>query len=671
MKRTIFLLMATLLTVACSEKKMETISIDNMDLTVNPADDFYKYANGSWMARTKIPEDKSRYAVFDILNDLNNTRLKELVDEISSKKQAPGSNAEKIARFYNSGMDTAAINKAGIEPVRFLFDSVSAISNLTDLQDIFALFNTYTITTPFLASCGFDGKNSTMYALNIEQDGLGMSDRDYYLKSEEYFSNIRNEYKNHLAKMFKLLGQDDATASASAKCVFDIEYQLAEISMDKERIRDPFLTYNKMDIEKLSALTSNIDWKRYFKKIGCQEPEYVIVFQTDYMSKLNGILKQTSIADWKTYLTWCVINNTASCLSSDFDNQNFDFYGRVFSGSQQQKPRWERILASTSKHLDDAVGQLYVEKYFPPQAKHRALELVNNLRQALKERIDQLEWMSDDTKVKAQEKLAAINVKIGYPDEWFDFSGYQTCDTYVTNVLNMVKYRYERDIKDVGKHVDKGRWYMSAQTVNAYYMPPMNEIVFPAAILQPPFFYANGDDAINYGAIGVVIGHEITHGFDDEGRNYDKDGNICEWWTEEDSRRFTERAQTLVNRFNSFIAIDTMHANGSFTLGENIADLGGLNIAYTAFSKTEQWKDQSVKLDGFTPDQRFFIAYAQVWCQVIRDEEIRRRTQTDPHALGCYRIEGPLPSVEAFVKAFDVKPGDRYYLPDSLKTVIW
>ena len=672
MKRTIILLSIALFVTACSNNaKQKTLNVDNMDTTVNPAEDFYKYANGSWLANTKIPEDKNRYGVFDMLNDLNNQRLRTMFEDLSSHKQKTGSNAEKIAMFYNSGMDTAAINNAGIEPVQFLFDTINNIKNFKDLQDVFAFFHFYNITTPFYANCSIDGKNSSMNILYIDQNGLGLPDKDYYLQNGEYFSNIREAYKKHIAKMFQLLGQDSVTSAKSAERVFDVECKLAQVSMDKEQLRDPFALYNKMDIAKLTALTNIIEWNRFFEKIGCPIPDSVIVSQPDFMSKLNNIIQQTSIADWQNYLTWSAINNCATSLSSDFENQDFEFYGKILDGKLQQKPRWERVLSATSRFLDEAVGQLYVEKYFPPQAKQRATELVANLRVALSERIDNLEWMSDATKAKAQEKLAAISVKIGYPNKWFDYSGCQVGGTFVINKLNILKYKYEYEIKQVGQPVDKEEWLMSPQTVNAYNMAEMNEIAFPAAILQPPFFYADGDDAINYGAIGAIIGHEITHGFDDAGRYYDKNGNINDWWTEDDNRKFIERAQTLVNRFNSFIVIDTMHANGTFTLGENIADLGGLNIAYTAFSKTEQWKNQSATIDGLTPDQRFFVSYAQVWGQIICDEAILQRTQTDPHSLGCYRVEGPLPSVEAFVKAFDVKPGDRYYLPDSLKTVIW
>jgi len=654
-----------------NNKKQETLNLDNMDLSINPAEDFYKYANGNWLANTKIPDDKSRYSVFDILNDRTNQQLRDLFDNLNSSKQEAGSNAEKITMFYNSGMDTAAINKAGIEPIKFLLDTISNIRNTTDFQDAIALFHIYGINSPFNAFCDIDSKNSTMNALMIVQGGLGLPNRDYYLQNDSYFSDIRSAYKKHIYNTFNLLGQDSVTAAKSADCVYEIEYKIAEISMDKEQMRDPFLTYNKMDIGQLSTLTSSIDWNRLFNKMLIDTPEFVIVMQTDFMRNLDNIIKNTDIANLKTFLTWHATNDYSSYLSADFENEYFDFYERILSGKMQQKPRWERILSTTSNLLDEAVGQLYVEKHFPPKAKQRALDMVANLRTALTDRLNNLTWMSEATKTKAKEKLSAINVKVGYPNKWFDFSGYQTCDSYAKNIINIMKYRYEANMKYIGKPVDKERWYMSPQTVNAYYMPTMNEIVFPAAILQPPFFYAEGDDAINYGAIGVVMGHEITHGFDDEGRNYDKDGNINEWWTTEDAEKFEERAQTLINRFDSFIAIDTMHANGTYTLGENIADLGGLNIAYSAFSKTKQWENQSAKIDGFTPDQRFFIAYAQVWCQLIREEAIRQLTQTDPHSLGCYRVEGPLPNIEAFIKAFDVKPGNRYYLPDSLKTVIW
>lgn len=673
MKHGIFFTIAlAFLAISCSQKQTQkAIDVNNMDLTINPAEDFYKYANGGWMSKNEIPSDKPRYSMFDVLNDLNVERLQKLIGEIISKPQKQGSDAEKIAMFYNSGMDSVGIDEAGIAPIQYIFDSINNISSLTDLQDVFALLLSRSLNSPFWLYCDSDGKNSQMNIVYIEQGGLRLPEAEYYSLPGERFQNIRAEYKKHITKMLIINGVDSLTATKKQEVIYNIESKLASISMDKTLARDPNLTYNKMSLDSLNIFANNIKWDRLFDKLECTKPNNVIVSQTCFVTGLNKLLTEIPLDDWKTYLHWNVLSDMASYIGTEYKNEDFNFFTRFLDGQKEPRSREKDVIAMTNSALSDIIGKIYVEKYFPPEAKTRMNNLVANLRIALSERIAQLDWMSDSTKAKAQEKLNAINVKIGYPNKWRDYTNFIPCNNYATNILKIRQHRFKEDMKGINQPVDKDNWYMSPQTVNAYYAPNLNEIVFPAAILQPPFFHLDGDDAVNYGAIGVVIGHEITHGFDDSGKHYDKNGNLCNWWTDKDLEQFNNRAQTLINRFNSFVVIDTMHANGEYTIGENIADLGGLNIAYTAFTKTEQWKNQSNTIDGFTPNQRFFIAYAQCWGQLISDEFIVFLTQNDVHSLGCNRVEGPLPNVDAFVKAFNVQPGNRYYLPDSLKTRIW
>ena len=427
-----------------------------------------------------------------------------------------------------------------------------------------------------------------------------------------------------------------------------------------------------MDIAALNQMSPAIDWVRYFEKLGIGNPGEVVVGQPDFFAELNKMVTEVPVNDWKNYFRWNIISDLGSYLNSAIVNERFDFYGKILSGIPKQRPRWKKVLNATNESLSEAIGQLYVAKYFPPQAKTRMLELVGNLKLALGERIRNLDWMSDTTKENAQDKLAAMVVKIGYPDKWKDYSALEVKeDAYVLNMIRAQQFDFNEMAKKINKPVDRLLWHMPPQMVNAYYNPLQNEIVFPAAILQPPFFHLDGDDAVNYGAIGVVIGHEMTHGFDDQGRQYNKEGNLTNWWTTSDEKRFNERTKVLIKRFNQFVVLDTIHANGAYTLGENIADLGGLNIAYTAFKKTQQWKNQSAKIDGYSPDQRFFLAYGHVWAETLRNEEILQATQTDVHSLGKFRVEGPLPNMPEFIAAFNVQPGERYFLTDSLRAKIW
>jgi len=656
-------------------KKMEkTKAIDpaNMDLTVKPGDDFYEYANGGWMKTHPIPSDKSRFGAFDQLMDNNQKQLKELVDDLLNSKTKKEGVEGKIAMFYQSGMDSATVEKNGITVLEKEFKKIDAIKNKKDVESEIAHLHQYGISPGFILYGAADDRNSSMVITQFYQGGTGLPDRDYYLSDKDRFVKIREKYVEHVAKIFELAGEKPEQAKADAKIVFDLEKKLAEVSRDRLALRDPIKNYNKMSVSKLTKAAPGFNWQSYFNNVGLSQIKEVIVGQPDFIKGFSSLIKTEPVENWKTYLKWNLLNETASYLNSDFVNQNFEFYGKVLSGTPEMKPRWKRVMNTTSGYLGEAVGQIYVKKYFPPEAKERMIKLIENLRLGLGDRIRNLTWMSEETKKNALEKLDAITVKVGYPDKWKDYSKLDVADdAYVLNVLRAAKFHFEDMISKIGKPVDKTEWHMPPQIVNAYYNPSQNEIVFPAGILQPPFFYFDADDAVNYGAIGVVIGHEMTHGFDDQGRLYDKEGNLNTWWTDEDSKNFKKRTQILIDQFNQFVVLDTIHANGAYTLGENIADLGGVNVAYTAFQKTEQGKKLNEKIDGFTAAQRFFLAYAHLWAQNIRDAEILRRTQEDVHSLGRFRVWGPLRNVEAWYEAFDVKPEDKMYLPKDERAIIW
>ncbi len=658
-----------------NQKDMERVkAIDpaNMDLSVKPGDDFYEYANGGWLKTHPIPADKSRYGTFDELMDNNEKQLKELVNELLNSKTKKTGIESKISTFYQTGMDSAAIEKNGIEVLAGEFKKIDAIENKKDVENEIAYLHQYGISPGFQLYGAADDRNSSMVITQFYQGGLGMPDRDYYLSDNERFAKIREEYIDHVAKIFELSGENANKAKADAKTVFELEKKLAEVSKDRLALRDPIKNYHKMNVAELKEAAKGFDWKSYLNNVGLGHIQELIVGQPEFIKGFSNLIQSEPVDVWKTYLKWNLLNETAPYLNQAFVDQNFAFYGKVLSGTPEMKPRWKRVMNTTSGYLGEAVGQIYVKKYFPPEAKERMLKLVENLRLGLGDRIRNLTWMSEETKKNALEKLDAITVKIGYPDKWKDYSKLEVADdAYVLNVLRAAKFHFEDMISKIDKPVDKTEWHMPPQMVNAYYNPSQNEIVFPAGILQPPFFFRDADDAVNYGAIGVVIGHEMTHGFDDQGRLYDKEGNLNTWWTEDDSKKFKERTQVLVDQFNSFVVLDSVHANGAYTLGENIADLGGINVSFTAFRKTDQGKDLQNKIDGFTAAQRFFLSYAHIWAQNIRDAEILRRTQIDVHSLGRFRVNGPLPNVEAWYKAFDVKPEDKMYIPPKDRAIIW
>jgi len=668
----LFLISILMGSMACRQETPKNKSLDlaDLDTLVSPGADFDNYANGGWKKRFPIPDEKSRFGSFDLLADTSEAQVKVLFNEIVIKKQEKGSLGQKIADFYNVGMDSAKIESNGLTPIQPLFDQITSLQSKEDVMKEVADLHTKGIYPLFSFFSSADQKNSTMEVAYVYQGGLGMPDRDYYMKEDQRSKDIQSAYLVHVQKMLVLAGTDEATAKSNAAVVYGIEKRLATVSMTRLDQRDPYKIYHKMNLEGLSKISPEYNWTAFFQGIGLQNPGDFIVGQPIFVTEMAKMIKDISVDNWKVYLKWNVLNSLAANLTTAIVNQNFDFYGKTLTGTMTQRPRWKRVQGETDNALSEAIGQLYVRKYFPAEAKKRMLELVANLKISLGERIQKLAWMGDSTKAKAIEKLKAINVKIGYPDKWRDYSSLEvSTDSYVANVLRAGNFDFNFMISKINKPVDRSEWGMSPQTVNAYYNPSMNEIVFPAAILQPPFFFINGDDAVNYGAIGVVIGHEMTHGFDDQGRQYDKVGNLSEWWTAKDAKLFGERTKILANQFNNFTVLDTIKANGELTMGENIADLGGLNIAYTALQKVLTSNEKSI--DGFNPDQRFFLSYAHIWAQNIRDKEIIRRTKEDVHALGHFRVIGPLRNLPEFQKAFNIKEGDYMALKESDRAVIW
>ncbi len=668
----ISLAMIAAVLLSCGEaKKAVAPCIDpaNLDQTVLPGNDFDTYANGGWKKLNPLPADRGRFGSFDQLAEVAEKQVRDLVKTTAAANNPKGSIPDKIATLYNSGMDTAKIEKQGLEFVTPYLKEIDQISTIDQVQEAVTRMHKYGLNPLFGIYGSADSRNSSMVIAQLTQAGMGMPDRDYYLNEDPRSVDLRAKYLIYVTSMFKLAGNDDASAEQNARKVMTIETQLAKAAMSRLERRDPNKTYYKVTTAELAKLAPSFNWNHYFADLGIGDPGSVNLNQPNFVKEISGMLSTIPVDDWKIYLKWSLLNETASYLSSSFEKASFDFYGKAMTGTNVMRPRWKRVQGETSGAMSEALGQLYVQAYFPQEAKDRMIKLVSNLKVSLGERIKNLEWMSPETKTKALEKLATINVKIGYPDKWRDYSALEIKDdAYVMNVLRAGKFAIDFNLSKINKPVDKLEWGMSPQTVNAYYSPDKNEIVFPAAILQPPFFFKDGDDAVNYGAIGVVIGHEMTHGFDDQGRKFDKEGNLTDWWTPEDSKRFDERTKMLVDQYNSFIVLDSLHADGQLSLGENIADLGGLNISFQAFKTANTQKE---KIDGFTPDQRFFLAYGHIWGQNTRDKEIQRRTKEDVHSLGRFRVLGPLQNLPEFYAAFDVKPGQKMYLEPEKRAKIW
>ena len=645
------------------------IELSNMDTTVNPADDFFRFANNNWLKNNPIPEEYSTFGAFTEIDQRNEKLIQDIIDEVSHDTTATqGSVAQKIRDFYNAGMDTTAIDQRGYTELLPYFEQIDKISDKAELAALLGDLHKNGFGGFFYAGPSLDPKDATHYIMHLYQGGLSLTDKDDYLVAES--QEMRDKYVEHVAKMFELTGTDSIEAAKKAKAILALETELAKNSMSRVERRDPDKTYNMRTFDELQKTTPNFDWNTYFSNAGAPTIENLNVGMPDFVAGLNKVILNTDLNTIKDYLRWKVIHGSASMLSHDLDAENFSFYGNYLYGQEVQQPRWRRILDATSGCLGEAVGQLYVEKHFPAEAKERMLNLVENLRVALGERIKNLEWMSDETKAKALTKLAAFNVKIGYPNKWKDYTNYNvTADSYFKNFHNYVLFENDIDMARLGKPVDKEEWFMTPQTVNAYYSPEMNEIVFPAAILQPPFFNMDADDAVNYGGIGVVIGHEMTHGFDDQGCKYDENGNLNNWWTEEDVVKFNERTAQLAKLFDEF-QVRGYQINGQLTLGENIADLGGLNVAWDAYQMTNEAKaNQSI--DGFTPAQRFFISYGTIWRNNSRDKYLERQVVTDVHSPAEARVNRTLGSMPHFYEAFDIQPENKMYIAPEERAAIW
>lgn len=668
------ILISMILTTSCQQKvdKKITLDVSVIDTTFDPAEDFFHYSNNGWMKMHPLPADESSYGTFNQLRKETSIKVQTLLEELAKSKYEKGTVEQKIGDFYALGMDTAKIEEQGLQPLKPEFDRIASISTIEDVQNQIAHFHLYQIASTFSFYASTDIKNSGMNIGLIAQGGLGMADRDYYVNEDDRSEELRKAYILHLEKMLVFSGFSKEKAENGAQTIMNIESRLAHASMTRFESRDPHATYNKMTQEKIAELYSNFNWNSYFVNLGLKYDGDINVKQPEFFAELNKMFVEVPVEDWKAYFQWNLINTTSSNLTQEIQEQDFDFYGRTMRGSEQMQERWRRVLGTTNTALGDAIGQKFSEKHFPAEAKERMATLVENLRTALGQRIDNLEWMSDETKVKAKDKLASITVKIGYPDVWMDFTNLEVGqEAYVLNVLKSNRFWKEDELSEIGKPVDKTKWFFPAHTVNAYYAPTLNEICFPAGILQPPFFYLDGDDAINYGAIGVVIGHEMSHGFDDRGRLYDKEGNLTTWWTEEDSERFNERTQVLVNQFNDIVIIDDLHADGKLSLGENIADLGGLNISLTAFRNAQKENPQAEIIDGYTKEQRFFLSYARIWANSMREKEKIRYTKEDEHSLPENRVNAPIANMPEFHAAFGVEEDNTLYLPEEKRASIW
>lgn len=669
-------LVAGVLVTGCAPKpgaeKNLAIDPSNMDTTVACGEDFYEYACGGWIKKNPLKPEYARYGSFDVLAENNQKQMRELIDELEKAENEPGSVAQKVGDLYKMGLDSVRLNKEGVSPISEALKNIASLDDKAAFASLVAQMHKEGSSPFFQLYVGADEKNSSMNIVNLYQGGMSMGDRDYYLSEDSANVKIRDAYKKYINKLFTLAGYSAEKAVAAEKNVMNIETALAKVAFSREETRNPLKNYNKMPMTDFLKQMNGFDWKSYFSALGLDSLNEINPNQLPFIKGMDALVGGLTSEEIRDYLIFKQINTASSYLSDDFVQARFDFYGKVLSGQQELKPRWKRSLSVTDGALGEALGEMYVAKYFPPEAKERMLKLVENLRISLGEHIDSLEWMSAETKAKAKEKLAAFYVKIGYPDKWRDYTGLTVNpkDSYYANIRRAAEFETLYSLKDEGKPVDKTKWYMSPQTVNAYYNPSSNEICFPAGILQPPFFNFDADDAVNYGAIGVVIGHEMTHGFDDQGRQFDKDGNLNDWWTSADAEQFTKRAEILASQYDNIVVLDTVHANGHFTLGENIADHGGLRIAYTALHNTFDGVEPA-PIDGFTADQRFYLAYAALWAGNIRDAEILRLTKIDPHSLGRWRVNAALRNMETFFKAFDIKEGDAMYMAPEDRVIIW
>ncbi len=667
---------------AIAIEKVPGINLDYMDTSVKPSEDFFRFVNGSWYDQTEIPDDRSSWGGFNELRKKTDAdALGILSAAMSDNKELkidikPGSDQEKAVFLYQTIMDTVARDQQGIAPLKPYLAKIEAVSNVNDLQKLMIEMEPKGGIGFFGFGVGADSKNSNINVGYLGGGGLGLPDRDYYVKDDEDSVEKRAEYVKHVARMLQMLGDTEEDAIAEADKILRFETRLAKAQMDKVDRRDPIKRYNPHSMEDLEKLVPAIDWPNYFEGIGAKGMDTVIVGDVGYMTAVQEVLAEGKAEDWKSFMRWSTFNNAASMLSTEIEEANFDFYGATLRGAKKQRPADERALGTLNFTIGEALGKLYVDRKFPPEAKKRAETMIQNVILAFENRINKLDWMSEETKKQAIDKLKATKIKIAYPDEWKDYSsleiqGVEEGGSYLQNMLNAAEWNYAKDIEKIGKEVDKSEWFMAPQIVNAYFNPAYNEIVFPAAILQPPFFNFNADDAVNYGGIGAVIGHEISHSFDDQGAKYDKNGNLNNWWTEEDLKQFRERGEKLADQYSGIEVLPKTFINGKFTLGENIGDLGGVLAAYDALQLSFDENGRPEDIDGFTAEQRFFMSWGTVWRTKAREDALKTQVKTDPHSPGASRAVQPLLNIDAFYTAFDIKEGDEMYIAPGDRVRIW
>jgi len=676
----ITLSMATL--TSCTNTKEENqihgINLAFMDTLVKPNDDFFRYVNGKWLDSVEIPADRTRWGSFDELRKNTDDDVKKILEKaIKSGKYDSNSDQGKAINLYKTIMDTVTRDKNGIEPLRPFLEKIDAIANVNDLQNLLTemhkngqglgFFSTYVST---------DAKDSNKNVVYLGTGKVGLPDREYYVSDAPDNVEKRRKYVEHVARMLRFLGEDESTAKTNAERILSFETAIITPTLDRVERRDRRKTYNPKSVAELQELAPSISWLEYLDEVGYKNLDSIIVSQPNYILALEKILKQQNVEDWKNYMRWTLLNNSTGSLTTEIETANWEFYSKTLQGALKERPRDENALQTVNNSLGEALGKLYVEEKFPPEAKEKAEAMVKNVFLAFENRINKLPWMTKATKENAIEKIHKTRVKIGYPDKWKDYSkleikSVEDGGTYFENRLNLAKWRFEESLEDLKKPVDKDRWFMSPQTVNAYFNPSYNEIVFPAAILQPPFYDYKADDAVNYGGIGAVIGHEISHSFDDSGARYDANGNLVDWWTEDDLTQFSELGQALADQYSALQPLPGIYVDGKFTLGENIGDLGGVNAAYDALQILFEQTQRPEPIDGFTPEQRFFISWATVWRTKSRDEYIKNQVKTDPHSPAMYRAYVPLQNVEAFYQAFNIKEGDGMYLEPEKRVKIW
>ncbi|REL26412.1 M13 family peptidase [Thalassotalea euphylliae] len=646
------------------------ISKANMDMSVRPQDNFYRYVNGGWLKATEIPGDKTAIGSFYDLRDEADENVKAIIEELAATPNLQaGSDEQKVADLFRAYMDQEKRNSLAITPINTILHDIKALNSKSDLMSFFGKYQSVGVTSPMYLYISVDAKDSSRYATHVWQGGLGLPDKDYYFNETERFVDLRAGYKAHIAKMFALAGFENG--EKAAETILALETKMADYHWTRVQSRDSEKRYNKFETANLAKVSDQIDWSAYLAAQGVSAQKDLIVNQPDFVAGFGKILAETSLADWQTYLKFHTLSAYSSYLTAELDNENFEFFSKQLSGRQEQRPQWKRGVSVVNSNLGEVIGKVYVARHFKPEAKARMSQLVENLRSAYGASIDDLAWMSDETKKAAHVKLAAFTPKIGYPDKWEDYSSLAIKgDDLVGNIIRSGMIAHQKEVEKLGGPIRKWEWGMTPQTVNAYYNPTVNEIVFPAAILQPPFFNMAADDAVNYGGIGAVIGHEMGHGFDDQGSRYDAEGNLRNWWTENDLAEFQKRAANLVEQYDGYQVFEDLNVNGKLTLGENIGDLSGVTIAYKAYKASLNGKEAPI-IDGLTGDQRFFMGYAQIWRSKIVEKSMRNRVATDPHSPGEFRALGSLSNMNEFYEAFDVKAGDAMYIAPEKRVKIW